>query len=123
MKRIDSECSFFSIEDGQFRVITLEFLLQLPATVALVGTSMSTFSLLLDVLNVTSNCMDACNLMQGSFRVQLPTLFGNAGGEGFAVVVVVVGVVDDEVVGGTEVVVVGFSVGLDLVEEVEFGVT
>jgi len=61
--------------------------------------------------------------MQGSFRVQLPTLFGNAGGEGFAVVVVVVGVVDDEVVGGTEVVVVGFSVGLDLVEEVEFGVT
>jgi len=118
-----SELFFFSIEDGHFRVIMLEFLPHIPSTVAFFGTSMSTTLLLLVVLKVTTNCMAASNFMQGllvlaSITVQFPMLSGNPGMTGGLAVVVVV---DVEVVGvGEEVgTVVGFSVGLGVVEEEE----
>jgi len=116
-----SELFFFSIEDGHFRVIMLEFLPHIPSTVAFFGTSMSTTLLLLVVLKVTTNCMAASNFMQGllvlaSITVQFPMLSGNPGmtGGGLAVVVVV----DVEVVGvGAEV--VATVVDLGVVEEEE----
>jgi len=121
-----SELFFFSIEDGHFRVIMLEFLPQIPSTVAFFGTSMSTTLLLLVVLKVTTNCMAANSFMQGllvlaSITVQFPMLSGNPGmtGGGLAVVVVVVDVVEVVGVGAEVGATVDFSVGLGVVEEEE----